>query len=192
MVIQVTNYGNAKTEPTYRQNLMGVRIFGRGWSPSSLFAPSGREGVWLEPNDQYTFAGDATPALVDKEGGPNWTTAGAYVYRRDGSLKKSWQYVSGARYGATVANFGTNCTIAYVDFTTGVVITTGQTVSGARTLPAVSRLGPYIIVNDDLNAGETAQLTNYLTARRPGNWIMGRGTFDTAGVFDTAAYVEAA
>jgi hypothetical protein len=127
---------------------------------------------------------------VDKEGGPNWTTAGSYVYRRDGNLKKSWQYVSGDRYGATVADFGTDCTIAYVDYTTGVVIQTGQTVSGARTLPAVSRLGPYLIINEALNAGETTQLTTYLTARRPGNWLLGTGAWDNSGVWDNAAYWE--
>jgi hypothetical protein len=173
--------------------ISGLRIGGGragGWSPRSLFAPAGRAGVWLEPADQFTFAGDATPALVDKEGGPNWTTAGSYIYRRDGNLKKSWQYVSGDRYGATVADFGADCTIAYVDWTTGVVIQTGQTVSGAVTLPAVSRLGPYLIINDALNAGETANLTTYLTARRPGNWILGAGVWDDIGVWDDAAYWE--
>lgn len=162
----------------------------RRWSPDFLFRPAGRDGVQLLPAEQFTFAGDATPALVDRQGGPNWTTTGSYVYRRDGMLKLSWQYVSGNRYGATVANFGTNCTIAYVDYTTGVVIQTGQTVSGARTLPAVSRLGPYIIVNDALNAGETAQLTTWLTARRPGNWLLGTGTWDDSGVWDDAALWE--
>jgi hypothetical protein len=167
------------------------RIRGSGWNPRALFTPAGRGGVMLLPADQYTFAGDAVPALVDANGGPNWTTTGSYVYRRDGNLKLSWQYVSGNRFGATVANFGTNCTIAYVDYTTGVVITTAQTVNGARTLPAVSRLGPYIIVNDALNAGETAQLTTWLTNRRPGNYFMGVGTFDAAGIYQNTGYFEA-
>ncbi len=166
------------------------RIRGSGWNPRALFLPAGRDGVMLLPADQFTFAGDDVPALVDANGGPNWTTTGSYVYRRDGNLKLSWQYVSGNRFGATIADFGTNCTIAYVDYTTGVVITTAQTVNGARTLPAVSRLGPYIIVNDALNAGETAQLTQWLTDRRPGNWILGAGVWDDNGVGDDAALWE--
>jgi hypothetical protein len=162
----------------------------RGWTPAALFRPAGRDGLWLEPRDQFTFAGDDVPALVDKQGGPNWTTTGSYIYRRDGALKLSWEYVSGNRFGATVADFGTDCTIAYVDYTTGVVITTGQTVNGAITLPAVSRLGPYLIVNDALSVGETTQLTTYLTLRRPGNWILGNGSWDDNGVWDDAAYWE--
>jgi len=161
-----------------------------GWSPRALFLPAGRDGLWLEPQDTFTFAGDDTPAITDRQGGPNWTTTGSYVFRRDGNLKLSWQYVSGNRYGATIADFGTDCTIAYVDYTTGVVIQTGQTVSGARTLPAVTRLGVYLIVNSALNAGETAQLTTYLNLRRPGNWILGAGAWDDNGVWDDAAYWE--
>lgn len=163
---------------------------GNGWSPHALFAGPTRDGVWLEPRDQFTFAGDGVPDLVDRQGGPDWTTTGSYIYRRDGNLKLSWEYVSGDRFGATVADFGTDCTIAYVDYTTGVVITTAQTVSGARTLPAVSRLGEYIIINEALSAGETAHLTTYLTARRPGNWILGNGSWVDTGVWDDAAYWE--
>jgi len=172
--------------------LSNIRIGGGGlkWSPLALFTPEGRDGVMLLPSSQFTFAGDDVPALVDVQGGPNWTTAGSYIYRRDGNLKLSWEYVSGARFGATVADFGTACTIAYVDYTTGVVISTSQTVNGARTLPAVSRLGPYIIVNSALSTSETAQLTAWLTARRPGNWLLGNGSWDDTGVWDDAALWE--
>lgn len=57
-------------------------------------------------------------------------------------------------------------TVAYGD-DAGVVILTGQALSGAYTIPGPVRLYGAVAINRSLTAGETASLTAWLNGRRP-------------------------
>jgi len=57
-------------------------------------------------------------------------------------------------------------TVAFGD-DNGVTVLTGQTVSGAYTIPGPARLYGAVAINRTLNPTETASLTSWLNARRP-------------------------
>ena len=163
---------------------------GGGWSPLALFRTAG--GVFYEPLDLIRAggaAGEPVTTLSDKVGSLDATTAGDFVLRRDGAVKVSVQRNSGT-LAFTSPDFGTDCTIAYVDFD-GVEILTGQTVgAGSFDLPVTDRLGPYLVIDRALTVPETARLTRWLEQRQPGNWILGIGEWDDDGVLDDGAFWE--
>lgn len=186
----ITKFISEYVEDGYKQAVNSSRASRARWSPLILFRTA--SGVFYEPLDNIlagSFAGAAVTTLVDKVGSLDATTTGDFALRRDGYSRVSVQRDSGV-FSFTSPDFGTDCTVAYVDFD-GVVILTGQTVAaGSFDLPVTDRLGPYLVVDRDLTAGETFLVTRWLTQRQPGNWVLGIGEWDDNGVWTDSAFWE--
>ena len=180
-----------------------ARFRGSGprFNPAQLFSSS-TDGCFFDPNVLSAVWSDTAGTTAAGLGGllrrmddlsgngNNATSSTAWALRRDATYSAQRD---GGTFSVTLPDLGADATVAYVDHASGVTILTGQTIgAGSYALPTSARLGPVIIIDRALTAPETAALTTWLTARRPGNWLLGLGVWDDAGAWTDTAFWQTA
>lgn len=141
------------------------------FTPADLFSESD-DGTVVDPSNSSQDAAGTTPAeegdpvgrCEDQSGNDNPALQPVDIARPtlgfDGNFFLDITGV-GISIGLTLPVLGSNVTVAYAG-SSGVTILTSQTVSGAVTLPTLSKLYVWIVINRALTALETIRLTNYL------------------------------
>ena len=168
------------THPAHRHQSIPAKRRRFNSSVSALDALVALDGgtlIWFDPADWtklakvYTNINPVTE-LDDRIGYMEEQGGSTYAAIQSDPADRMWaqgRYIwgyTGDTLTTTLPDMGIDATVAYLD-QDGPQFLTGQTISGATSIPLVDKLGPLIYIDRALSLGETEAVRQFLQSRGP-------------------------